>query len=111
MFGWLLLIKPSLTGDESADVGQYQRTHRLFPQEPTSDQYFDEAQWESYRKLGEHIGTELFTVPTTPAPEGAGRWYPAQLGPPEVSTVPLPAPLKPAGLATVVNPPTGQLVR
>src|SRR4051794_28867632 len=41
-FCWLVMIKPSLMGDESMDVIQYQRTHPLFPQEPTSDQYFDE---------------------------------------------------------------------
>jgi hypothetical protein len=76
-FSWLLLAKPSLMGDESMDVIQYQRTHPLFPQEPTSDQYFDEAQWESYRKLGEHIGNELFTPPSKP---GLG-WSPASLLP------------------------------
>lgn len=80
-FGWLLMVKPSLMGDESMDVIQYQRTHPLFPQEPTSDQYFDEAQWESYRKLGEHIGVELFTPPTA----AANGWSPSQFAPPVVS--------------------------
>ncbi len=56
----ILFVKPSLTGDEPADVLQYATSHPSFPQEPTSDQYFDEAQWESYRKLGEHIGDRLF---------------------------------------------------
>jgi hypothetical protein len=77
-FSWLLLVKPSLMGDEAADVVQYQRTHPLFPQEPTSDQYFDEAQWESYRKLGEHIGTELFTPPAGAPSAGKPAWTPAQ---------------------------------
>lgn len=76
-FGWLLLIKPSLMGDEAGDVIQYQRTHPLFPQEPTTDQYFDEAQWESYRKLGEHIGEHLFTPPRQPASAGAPNWSPS----------------------------------
>jgi len=67
-FSWLLLIKPGLMGDEAADVAQYQATHPLFPQEPTTDQFFDEAQWESYRKLGEHIGVELFTPPDATRP-------------------------------------------
>ena len=56
----MLFIKPTLTGDEPLDVLQYRQQHRAFPQEPTSDQFFDEAQWESYRALGEHIGAELF---------------------------------------------------
>jgi len=80
-FGWLLMVKPSLMGDETVDVLQYQRTHALFPQEPTTDQYFDEAQWESYRKLGEHIGAELFTPPGSVAPKGAGTWSPSQFVP------------------------------
>jgi hypothetical protein len=84
-FGWLLLIKPGMMGDEPADVIQYQRTHPMFPQEPTSDQYFDEAQWESYRKLGEHIGAALFTPPEGPAgAAGAPGWSPSQMRPPSV---------------------------
>lgn len=53
----VLVLKPSLTGDEPLDVLQYAASHPAFPQEPTSDQFFDEAQWESYRRLGEHIGS------------------------------------------------------
>jgi hypothetical protein len=59
--GRLLYIKATLTGDEPADVLQYHKAHPNFPHEPTSDQFFDEAQWESYRRLGEHIGDKLFT--------------------------------------------------
>jgi hypothetical protein len=53
---WILFLKPSVSGDEPLDVRQYQDGHPEFPQQTTADQYFDEAQWESYRKLGEHIG-------------------------------------------------------
>ena len=55
----MLYIKASVTGDESTDIFQYQRTHSQFPQEPTDDQFFDEEQWESYRRLGEHTMTPL----------------------------------------------------
>jgi hypothetical protein len=57
---WLLYIKPSLIGNEPADVLTYHKAHPDFPHESTGDQFFDEAQWESYRKLGEHIGGLLF---------------------------------------------------
>jgi hypothetical protein len=90
-FCWLLLVKPSLMGDETADVIQYQRTHPLFPQEPTTDQYFDEAQWESYRKLGEHIGTELFTPPTVTNKADRATWTPSQMTPPKTTAAPPPA--------------------
>jgi hypothetical protein len=56
----LLYIKPSLLGDEPEDVLDYHRQHDAFPQETTADQFFDEAQWESYRRLGQHIAEKLF---------------------------------------------------
>ena len=106
-FSWLLMVKPSLMGDEAADVIQYQRTHSLFPQEPTSDQYFDEAQWESYRKLGEHIGAELFTPPMGATKKGDPTWCPSQMVPPEVARTPAtPPPIRmtpPAGVSMATN--------
>lgn len=57
--GMLLYIKPVLTGDESADQFNYARMHTEFPHESTGDQWFDEAQFESYRKLGMHSVAEL----------------------------------------------------
>ncbi|HSQ57293.1 MAG TPA: hypothetical protein VLM40_16345 [Gemmata sp.] len=60
---WLLYIKATLTGDESTDVLNYVAQHPDFPNETTLDQVFDEAQWESYRQLGEHIGGQLFVNP------------------------------------------------
>ena len=58
--GTLIYIKPSLTGDEPSDIQDYLAHHPTFPHEPTSDQFFDEAQFESYRRLGEHITWEVF---------------------------------------------------
>jgi hypothetical protein len=53
--GWLLYIKASLTGDEPADVQEYQRSASEFPQQSTLNQFFSESQFESYRRLGLHI--------------------------------------------------------
>ncbi len=58
--GLLLYLKPTLVGDEDADIQHYARLHPEFPHQPTADQYFDEAQFESYRQLGEHIGKRVF---------------------------------------------------
>jgi hypothetical protein len=58
--GRLVYIKPGITGDEPIDLREYARHHPAFPQQTTADQFFDEAQWESYRKLGEHIGDKVF---------------------------------------------------
>jgi hypothetical protein len=52
--GILLYLKPGLTGDEPVDVTNYARGHQAFPHESTGNQWFDEAQLESYRALGLH---------------------------------------------------------
>jgi predicted acylesterase/phospholipase RssA len=52
--GTLLYIKASLTGDESADISLYKKISPTFPHEPTENQFFQEPQFESYRKLGQH---------------------------------------------------------
>lgn len=57
--GWLVVVKPTLTGDEPSDIRQYRRECAEFPQQTTLDQFFDEAQWESYRALGFHIGDRV----------------------------------------------------
>lgn len=57
----IVLVKPRLIASLPVDVQQYAATHEAFPQEPTSDQFFDEAQWESYRRLGFAIGSRIFT--------------------------------------------------
>lgn len=57
--GLLLYIKPGLLGEEPRDVLQYARAHPAFPHQSTLDQFFDEAQFESYRRLGEHVVTAL----------------------------------------------------
>jgi hypothetical protein len=57
---YLLLIKPTLIGEESEDILNYHASHPDFPQETTAEQFFDEAQWESYRRLGQHIAERIF---------------------------------------------------
>ena len=52
--GILIYLKPTLTGDEPCDITQYRTRNEAFPHESTGDQFYDEAQWESYRRLGEH---------------------------------------------------------
>lgn len=62
--GILIYLKPSLSGDEPVDVLDYAAHHDQFPHEPTSDQFFDESQFESYRRLGEHVAGEVFASVT-----------------------------------------------
>lgn len=58
--GVLLYIKPSITGDEPPDIQQYRKRNLPFPHEATTDQSYDEAQWESYRRLGRHAAEHIF---------------------------------------------------
>lgn len=58
--GLLLYMKPSITGDEPFDVLEYYRRVPEFPHESTADQWFNESQFESYRRLGLHIGETTF---------------------------------------------------
>ncbi|MDZ4342443.1 MAG: hypothetical protein U1E51_08435 [Candidatus Binatia bacterium] len=65
-YGWfdkgtLLYIKPGLTGDEPVDVLQYKTRNLDFPHEGTGDQFYGEAQWESYRRLGVHTVNQVFS--------------------------------------------------
>ncbi|MGP0069651.1 MAG: patatin-like phospholipase family protein [Isosphaeraceae bacterium] len=60
--GILIYIKASLTGDEPSDVRNYAATNPDFPHQTTVDQFFDEAQFESYRALGHHIAGTIFNA-------------------------------------------------
>jgi hypothetical protein len=57
--GVLIYIKSSLTGNEPRDVMNYAQQNPTFPHQPTSDQWFDESQFESYRRLGFHVVDEI----------------------------------------------------
>lgn len=58
--GILVLFKPTIVGDEPGDVLQYRTRNTSFPHESTGDQFYDEKQWESYRRLGLHAARIAF---------------------------------------------------
>ncbi len=58
--GKLLYIKASISGNEPVDVHEYAAKNTTFPHQTTADQFFDEEQFESYRKLGLFIVEKLF---------------------------------------------------
>lgn len=73
--GQLLLIKPTMckSGTEPVDLLNYAEQNPPFPQQSTADQFFGESQFESYRRLGLHIGSECLRhlpdlLPTRPVP-------------------------------------------
>jgi hypothetical protein len=65
--GTVVYIKSSLTGDEPADVLNYEKGHEMFPHDSTTNQWFTESQFESYRRLGHHVAFSVFE-PAGPEP-------------------------------------------
>ena len=59
--GIIIYIKPACYGDEPRDIYEYFKTNPAFPHESTSDQFFSESQFESYRMLGAHTMEKLCT--------------------------------------------------
>jgi hypothetical protein len=51
--------KPTMTGDEDADLIRYWAENREFPHDSTMDQSYTPGKFESYRQLGAHSGMEL----------------------------------------------------
>jgi hypothetical protein len=61
--GVIIYIKSALLRNEKelrADVRQYGIEYSAFPQQSTINQWFDEAQFESYRQLEKHSGLKAF---------------------------------------------------
>jgi hypothetical protein len=58
--GYLIYIKPLMSGTEPPDVVAYHASHPEFPHESTANQFFNESQTESYRMLGLHTIREVF---------------------------------------------------
>lgn len=67
--GWMLYCKLAMTGTESQVIHDYRKTSPTFPHETTSDQFFDEEQFEAYRLLGETAAKHFFG-------EAFGRYQP-----------------------------------
>ena len=55
----LVVAKPRVVPGLPLDLEAYAARNEAFPQQGTGDQFFDEAQWESYQQLGLHIGALL----------------------------------------------------
>ncbi|HXO20264.1 MAG TPA: patatin-like phospholipase family protein [Thermoanaerobaculia bacterium] len=57
--GRLIYIKPVRLGDEPPDVDSYATANPDFPHQTTADQWFNESQTESYRRLGRFTVDEI----------------------------------------------------
>ena len=59
MIGYLYYIKSTLTGGLPEDIYGYKSHNPSFPDQSTSDQFFDERQFEAYRELGYHLTKKM----------------------------------------------------
>jgi|GEM_PF-3072646 len=77
----LIVIKPTLTGDEPVDLLALRKLNDGFPNDSTVNQFLDPEQFESYVMLGRHIGEQLhklilgpgFNVYKLPSPWRSGK--------------------------------------
>ena len=53
--GWLVYIRSTLLDDEDAIIENFAKDYKAFPHQSTTDQSFDELQFEAYRRLGEKM--------------------------------------------------------
>lgn len=56
--GVIVYLKASICGNENPYVLEYRARNPTFPHESTSDQFFNEEQFEAYRALGWHIADD-----------------------------------------------------
>jgi hypothetical protein len=101
--GYLIYIKPSLTGDEAIDLKGHWRANREFPHDPTSNQFYNEEMVDSYRQLGEHIGeqicadlcrgarTDLWAFDALQFEQAVNEFVRAAQGPPSAAAAPPPS--------------------
>jgi hypothetical protein len=57
--GILILVKPNVSSGLPVDLVNFKAENPDFPQQTTADQFFSEAQWESYSQLGYFLGAKL----------------------------------------------------
>ena len=51
-----------MSGSEDTAIRQYMDSHPEFPHESTSDQFYGEDQFDSYRRLGREIAGSAFKL-------------------------------------------------
>ncbi len=61
--GKLVYIKSTLISDLPKDLYAYKAQHPQYPNQPTSDQFCGERQFEAYRELGYQLARQMITDP------------------------------------------------
>ncbi len=59
--GLLILLTTTFVDSLGADLVSYRRRNPAYPDQPTSDQFFDEQQFEAYRELGFTLAEDMMS--------------------------------------------------
>jgi len=75
--GWMIYLKPALTGAEPQYVLDYRYRNASFPHEGILDQIFEEEQFEGYRAVGECAAESLFRaeIVGNTRPQTVRAWF------------------------------------
>jgi hypothetical protein len=75
--GWMIYLKPALTGAEPQYVLDYRYRNSSFPHEGILDQIFEEEQFEGYRAVGECAAESLFRaeIVGNTRPQTVRAWF------------------------------------
>jgi hypothetical protein len=73
--GHMIIVKPNMCHSAPVDLVNFKSDNPLFPQEPTTDQSFSEAQWESYFHLGQILGRNIDLKPLQDMEAFAERYF------------------------------------
>jgi hypothetical protein len=57
------------------DLFNFKAAQPAFPQQSTADQQFDEAQWESYFRLGKALGDKLTIANVAAVLASSEQWF------------------------------------
>lgn len=71
--GKIIYMQAVLTKDLPPDIFSYRKLSSQFPNEPTTDQFFNEAQLEAYRELGYQLCKEM--IRTNDAVSTNPKWF------------------------------------
>src|SRR4029077_7784653 len=71
--GWMIYLKPTITGAEPQYVLDYRYQNANFPHEGILEQTYDEERFEAYRAVGECAAESLFR------PEIVGNTKPGKI--------------------------------
>ena len=78
--GVIVIVKPNVSLDLPVDLHNFKADYPDFPQQSTTDQFFSEAQWESYFVLGKVIGSKLGLGVLQDISDVAEMWFELDCG-------------------------------